>query len=51
MTHPIAIKLRKANPKKRKLYASLTTVNETLCHTMELILENCEVDYVDKICN
>lgn len=42
---------KKQIPQKRKLYVSLTTVNDALCHTMELLLENCEDDYVDKICN
>lgn len=29
----------------------LATNNRISCHTMELILENCEDDYIDKICN
>lgn len=29
----------------------LATNNRILCPTMELILENYEDDYVDKICN
>ena len=29
----------------------LGTNNRISCHTMELILENCGDDYVDKICN